>query len=186
MSTTTSDAAAQKNLRRVVLSSIVGALIEWYDFFLYGVVAGIVFNKLFFPAVSPVVGTIMAFATFAVGFVARPLGGIIFGHFGDKIGRKKMLIITLEIMGVATVAIGCIPSYDSIGIWAPILLVICRLAQGIGLGGEWGGAVLMAFESAPAEKRAFYGALPQIGNPLGLMLATGIIGLLSYSLSKFS
>ena len=184
MSTTTSDAAAQKNLRRVVLSSIVGALIEWYDFFLYGVVAGIVFNKLFYPAVSPVVGTIMAFATFAVGFVARPLGGIIFGHFGDKIGRKKMLIITLEIMGVATVAIGCIPSYDSIGIWAPILLVICRLAQGIGLGGEWGGAVLMAFESAPAEKRAFYGALPQIGNPLGLMLATGIIGLLSYSLSN--
>ena len=184
MSTTTSDAAAQKNLRRVVLSSIVGALIEWYDFFLYGVVAGIVFNKLFFPAVSPVMGTIMAFATFAVGFVARPLGGIIFGHFGDKIGRKKMLIITLEIMGVATVAIGCIPSYDSIGIWAPILLVICRLAQGIGLGGEWGGAVLMAFESAPAEKRAFYGALPQIGNPLGLMLATGIIGLLSYTLSN--
>ena len=176
--------AAQKNLRRVVLSSIVGALIEWYDFFLYGVVAGIVFNKLFFPAVSPVVGTIMAFATFAVGFVARPLGGIIFGHFGDKIGRKKMLIITLEIMGVATVAIGCIPSYDSIGIWAPILLVVCRLAQGIGLGGEWGGAVLMAFESAPAEKRAFYGALPQIGNPLGLMLATGIIGILSYTLSN--
>lgn len=184
MSTTTSDAAAQKNLRRVVLSSIVGALIEWYDFFLYGVVAGIIFNKLFFPAVSPVVGTIMAFATFAVGFVARPLGGIIFGHFGDKIGRKKMLIITLQIMGVATVAIGCIPSYDSIGIWAPILLVICRLAQGLGLGGEWGGAVLMAFESAPAEKRAFYGALPQIGNPLGLMLATGIIGLLSYTLSN--
>lgn len=175
---------AEKNLRRVVISSVVGALIEWYDFFLYGVVAGLVFNKLFFPDVTPVTGTIMAFATFAVGFVARPLGGIIFGHFGDKVGRKKMLIITLEIMGVATVAIGLIPPYETIGIWAPVLLVICRLAQGIGLGGEWGGAVLMAFESAPPEKRAFYGALPQIGNPLGLMLASGIIGLLSYLLSN--
>ncbi|MCD7984079.1 MAG: MHS family MFS transporter [Desulfovibrio sp.] len=173
----------QKNLRRVVLSSLVGAVIEWYDFFLYGVVAGLVFNKLFFPEFSEGVGTILAFATFAVGFVARPLGGMIFGHFGDKIGRKKMLILTLEIMGVATVLIGLIPSYDVIGIWAPILLVVCRLAQGIGLGGEWGGAVLMAFESAPANKRAFYGSLPQIGLSLGLMLASGVVGLLSLLLS---
>ena len=173
----------QKNLRRVVLSSLVGAVIEWYDFFLYGVVAGLVFNKLFFPEFSEGMGTILAFATFAVGFVARPLGGIIFGHFGDKIGRKKMLILTLEIMGVATVLIGLIPSYETIGIWAPILLVVCRLAQGIGLGGEWGGAVLMAFESAPAHKRAFYGSLPQIGLSLGLMLASGVVGLLSLLLS---
>ena len=183
MSVAANDKQAQKNLRRVVISSLMGAVIEWYDFFLYGVVAGLVFNKLYFPAFSPGVGTILAFATFAVGFVARPLGGIIFGHFGDKIGRKKMLILTLEIMGVATVLIGCIPSYDSIGIWAPILLVICRLAQGIGLGGEWGGAVLMAYESAPAHKRAFYGSLPQVGLSLGLMLASGVIGLLAFMLS---
>ncbi|PWL64859.1 MAG: MFS transporter, partial [Desulfovibrionaceae bacterium] len=121
----------RNNLRRVVLSSLVGAVIEWYDFFLYGVVAGLVFNKLFFPEFSEGVGTILAFATFAVGFVARPLGGMIFGHFGDKIGRKKMLILTLQIMGASTVLIGLIPSYEVIGIWAPILLVICRLAQGI-------------------------------------------------------
>lgn len=184
MSVAATDVQAQKNLRRVVISSLMGAVIEWYDFFLYGVVAGLVFNKLYFPSFSPGVGTILAFATFAVGFVARPLGGFIFGHFGDKIGRKKMLILTLEIMGVATVLIGCIPSYDSIGIWAPILLVICRLAQGIGLGGEWGGAVLMAYESAPAHKRAFYGSLPQIGLSLGLMLASGVIGLLSFLLPE--
>ena len=182
MSKSVDNAAAQANLRRVVISSLMGAVIEWYDFFLYGVVAGLVFNKLFFPSFSSGVGTILAFATFAVGFVARPLGGFIFGHFGDKIGRKKMLILTLEIMGVATVLIGCIPSFDSIGIWAPILLVTCRIAQGIGLGGEWGGAVLMAFESAPAHKRAFYGSLPQVGLSLGLMLASGVIGLLSWLL----
>lgn len=182
MSNAVNDAHAKSNLRRVVISSLMGAVIEWYDFFLYGVVAGLVFNKLFFPSFSPGVGTILAFATFAVGFVARPLGGFVFGHFGDKIGRKKMLILTLEIMGVATVLIGCIPSYDSIGIWAPILLVTCRLAQGIGLGGEWGGAVLMAFESAPANKRAFYGSLPQVGLSIGLMLASGVIGMLSWLL----
>lgn len=136
MENTTPD--QQKNLRRVVVSSLVGAVIEWYDFFLYGVVAGIVFNKIFFPDFDATVGTILAFATFAVGFVARPVGGIIFGHFGDKLGRKKMLVLTLEIMGVATVGIGLVPSYETIGIAAPILLVICRLAQGIGIGGEWG------------------------------------------------
>ncbi len=137
MSDTPNNGHCQQNLRRVVISSLIGAVIEWYDFFLYGVVAGLVFNKIYFPAADPTVGTILAFATFAVGFVARPFGGIIFGHFGDKLGRKKMLVLTLEIMGVATVGIGLIPSYDSIGIWAPILLVLCRLAQGIGIGGEW-------------------------------------------------
>ena len=173
----------QKNLRRVVISSILGAVIEWYDFFLYGVVAGLFFNQLFFPDFDPRIGTMLAFATFAVGFVARPLGGVIFGHFGDKIGRKKGLILTLEIMGIATVAIGLIPSYATIGIWAPVLLILCRLAQGIGLGGEWGGAVLMSFESAPAHKRAFYASLPQIGMSVGLLLASGVIGLASMLLT---
>ena len=173
----------QKNLRRVVMSSILGAVIEWYDFFLYGVVAGLFFNQLFFPDFDPRIGTMLAFATFAVGFVARPLGGVIFGHFGDKIGRKKVLILTLEIMGIATVAIGLIPSYATIGIWAPVLLILCRLAQGIGLGGEWGGAVLMSFESAPAHKRAFYASLPQIGMSVGLLLASGVIGLASMLLT---
>ena len=182
MSTQTFD--TQKNLRRVVASSVLGAVIEWYDFFLYGVVAGLFFNQLFFPDFDPRVGTMLAFATFAVGFVARPLGGIIFGHFGDKIGRKKVLILTLQIMGVATVAIGCIPSYATIGIWAPILLIVCRLAQGIGLGGEWGGAVLMSFESAPENKRGFYGSLPQVGMSLGLLLASGVIGFFSITLSN--
>ena len=173
----------QKNLRRVVISSILGAVIEWYDFFLYGVVAGLFFNQLFFPDFDPRIGTMLAFATFAVGFVARPLGGVIFGHFGDKIGRKKVLILTLEIMGIATVAIGLVPSYATIGIWAPVLLILCRLAQGIGLGGEWGGAVLMSFESAPAHKRAFYASLPQIGMSVGLLLASGVIGLASMLLT---
>ena len=116
------------NLRKVTISTILGSVIEWYDFFLYGVVAGLFFNKLFFPSVDPRLGTILAFATFAIGFVARPLGGIIFGHFGDKLGRKKMLILTLEIMGISTVAIGFIPTYEQIGILAPILLIVCRLA----------------------------------------------------------
>ena len=173
----------QKNLRRVVISSILGAVIEWYDFFLYGVVAGLFFNQLFFPDFDPRIGTMLAFATFAVGFVARPLGGVIFGHFGDKIGRKKVLILTLEIMGIATVAIGLIPSYATIGIWAPVLLILCRLALGIGRGGEWGGAVLMSFESAPAHKRAFYASLPQIGMSVGLLLASGVIGLASMLLT---
>ena len=176
----------QKNLRRVVISSVLGAVIEWYDFFLYGVVAGLFFNKLYFPDFDPRIGTMLAFATFAVGFVARPLGGIIFGHFGDKLGRKKVLILTLEIMGTATVCIGLIPTYETIGIWAPILLIICRLLQGIGLGGEWGGAVLMSFESAPESKRAFYGSLPQIGMSIGLLLASGVIALLSAILSPES
>ncbi|MEG1610460.1 MAG: MFS transporter [Bilophila sp.] len=171
--------AHDKNLRRVVVSSLIGAVIEWYDFFLYGVVAGLFFNQLYFPGFDPRVGTMLAFATFAVGFVARPLGGLVFGHFGDKIGRKKVLVLTLQIMGLGTVAIGCIPSYAQIGLWAPVLLIICRMAQGLGLGGEWGGAVLMSFESAPPHKRAFYASLPQIGLALGLLLASGIIGLLS-------
>ena len=147
MSTATSTAPSahdEQTIRRVVTSALVGATIEWYDFFLYGVVAGIVFNKLYFPTGDPVVATLLAYTTFAVGFVARPLGGIIFGHFGDRIGRKSMLIMTLMIMGVATFLIGLVPTYEQIGVWAPSLLLLLRVLQGIGLGGEWGGAVLMA------------------------------------------
>ena len=173
----------QGMLKRVVTASIVGATIEWYDFFLYGVVAGIVFNKLYFPTSDPLISTLLAYGTFAVGFVARPIGGIIFGHFGDKIGRKSMLILTLLIMGSSTVLIGLVPTYDTIGIWAPLLLLFLRVLQGIGLGGEWGGAVLMTFEYAAPEKRGLYASLPQIGLSLGLCLASGVVGLLSYLLT---
>lgn len=173
----------QTAIRRVVASALVGATIEWYDFFLYGVVAGIVFNKLYFPAGDPVISTLLAYTTFAVGFVTRPLGGIVFGHFGDRLGRKSMLILTLMIMGVATFLIGLVPTYEQIGIWAPIALLLLRVLQGIGLGGEWGGAVLMAYEYAPKEKRGFYASLPQIGLALGLCLASGVVALLSSQLS---
>jgi len=180
---TLSTPQGDSNLRRVVLSSLIGATIEWYDFFLYGVVAGIVFNKLYFPPGDPLVGTLLAYTTFAVGFVTRPLGGVIFGHFGDRIGRKSVLITTLMIMGVATFLIGLIPTYAQIGVWAPILLLLLRVFQGIGLGGEWGGAVLMTFENAPPGKRGFYASIPQIGLAIGLCLASGLVALLSSTLS---
>ncbi|MCK0508028.1 MFS transporter [Aromatoleum anaerobium] len=173
-----------KEVRRVVTASLIGATIEWYDFFLYGVVAGIVFNKLYFPSSDPLVSTMLAYGTFAVGFLSRPLGGVIFGHFGDKLGRKSMLVMTLMIMGVSTVLIGLVPTYDQIGIWAPLLLLALRIAQGIGLGGEWGGAVLMAFEYAPKEKRGFYASIPQIGLALGLCLASGVVAGLSWAMSE--
>ncbi len=182
MSTATAAPAAagnQQAIRRVVTSALVGASIEWYDFFLYGVVAGIVFNKLYFPNSDPFISTLLAYTTFAVGFVTRPLGGVIFGHFGDKIGRKTMLIITLMIMGVATFLIGLVPTYAQIGVAAPILLLLLRVFQGIGLGGEWGGAVLMAYEYAPKNRRGFYASLPQIGLAIGLTLASGVVALLS-------
>lgn len=170
-------------VRKVVTASLIGATIEWYDFFLYGVVAGIVFNKLYFPAGDPLVSTMLAYTTFAVGFVTRPLGGLIFGHFGDRIGRKSMLVMTLMIMGVATFLIGLVPTYETIGIWAPILLLLLRVFQGIGLGGEWGGAVLMAYEYAPPEKKGFYASLPQVGLAIGLCLASGTVALLSVLLT---
>ena len=173
----------EKAIRKVVISALVGASLEWYDFFLYGVVAGIVFNKLYFPAGDITVSTMLAYATFAVGFLTRPLGGVIFGHFGDRLGRKSMLVITLMIMGVATFLIGLIPTYDQIGIAAPLLLLLMRVMQGIGLGGEWGGAVLMAYEYAPKEKRGFYASLPQIGLAIGLCLASGVVALLSWLLT---
>lgn len=172
-----------KQLRRVVIASVIGAMIEWYDFFLYGVVAGIVFNKLYFPSADPLVSTMLAYGTFAAGFLSRPLGGIIFGHFGDKVGRKSMLIITLMIMGLSTFLIGVLPTYAQIGIWAPIGLLFLRICQGIGLGGEWGGAVLMAYEYAPQGQRGFYASIPQVGLAIGLCLASGVVALLSYVLS---
>lgn len=166
-------------VRKVVVASLIGATIEWYDFFLYGVVAGIVFNKLYFPTDDPLVSTMLAYTTFAVGFITRPFGGLVFGHFGDRIGRKSMLVMTLMIMGISTVLIGLVPSYDSIGIWAPILLLLLRVFQGFGLGGEWGGAVLMAYEYAPPGKKGYYASMPQIGLAIGLCLASGTVALLS-------
>jgi metabolite-proton symporter len=167
------------SITHVAVASFVGTAIEWYDFFLYGTAAALVFNKLFFPRFDPLVGTVLAFATFAVGFVARPVGGVVFGHYGDRIGRKAVLSLTLLIMGVATFAIGLLPTYGQIGVGAPILLVALRLVQGFGLGGEWGGAVLMATEHAPAGRRGFYGSWPQTGAPAGLLLSTGVFALAS-------
>jgi MFS family permease len=152
------DLGQDTSIQKVALASAIGATIEWYDFFVYGTAAGLIFNKLFFTSLDPVAGTLAAYASFAAGFVARPLGGIIFGHFGDKIGRKTMLVMTLLIMGIATFIIGLLPTYDSIGIWAPILLLTLRIFQGIGVGGEWGGAVLMAVEHSPEDRRGYWGS----------------------------
>ncbi|AXC51010.1 MFS transporter [Paracoccus suum] len=169
----------EQDVRKVVFASLVGSTIEWYDFFLYGVVAGIVFNQLYFPVHDPTISIMLAYATFAVGFVARPLGGLIFGHFGDRLGRKTMLVITLLMMGGATVVIGLLPTYSQTGIAAPLLLLLMRVLQGIGIGGEWGGAVLMAYEYAPEGKRGFYASIPQIGLSLGLFMASGVMALLT-------
>ncbi len=168
-----------RSIRKVAIASLIGTSIEWYDFFLYGTAAALVFNRLFFPTFDPLTGTLAALGTYAVGFAARPVGGIICGHFGDRIGRRSMLVITLLTMGIATFLIGLLPTYDSIGIWAPILLILLRIAQGFGLGGEWGGAVLMAVEHSPSGKRGFYGSFPQIGLPIGLLLSTLVFGLIS-------
>jgi MFS transporter, MHS family, shikimate and dehydroshikimate transport protein len=157
------------SIRQVALASFIGTAIEWYDFFLYGTAAALIFGELFFPGFSPTAGTLSAFATYAVGFAARPLGGIVFGHYGDRIGRKAMLILSLLIMGIATTLIGFLPTFQTIGVWAPILLVVLRFCQGIGVGGEWGGAVLMAVEHAPEGRRGFYGSWPQMGVPAGLL-----------------
>lgn len=169
----------RKMINRVVFASIIGATIEWYDFFLYGIMAGIVFNKLYFPTGDPFVSLMLAYVTFAVGFLARPIGGVIFGHFGDKLGRKSMLVMTIMVMGISTVLIAVVPTYAQIGMWAPICLLLLRVIQGIGLGGEWGGAVLMTFEYAPPAKRGFYASIPQMGLALGLMLSSGVVALLS-------
>jgi MHS family shikimate/dehydroshikimate transporter-like MFS transporter len=159
-------------MKSVVFASSIGTVIEWYDFLIYGTAAALVFNKQFFPSTDPIVGTLAAFGSYAVGFFARPLGGALFGHFGDRVGRKSMLMLTMIIMGLGTFLIGCLPNYETIGVWAPILLIALRLVQGIGLGGEWGGASLLVLEHAPADQRGFYGSLVQIGFPLGLVLSS--------------
>jgi MHS family shikimate/dehydroshikimate transporter-like MFS transporter len=176
--------AQPTQLRQVILASFIGTTIEWYDFFLYGTAAALVFNRLFFPTLDPLAGTLSAYGTFAVGFIARPLGGAIFGHYGDRLGRRTMLVWSLLIMGIATALVGLIPTYDRIGVWAPVLLVLLRFVQGIGVGGEWGGAVLMAVEHSGGQRRGFHGAWPQMGVPGGLLLSTGVFALFSTSLSE--
>jgi MFS transporter, MHS family, shikimate and dehydroshikimate transport protein len=173
-----------RSIKSVVAASFIGTTIEWYDFFLYGTAAALVFDKLFFPEAEPLVGTLLAFSTYAVGFAARPLGGIVFGHFGDRVGRKSMLVLSLLIMGTATILIGCLPTFSAIGVLAPILLVMLRFAQGIGVGGEWGGAVLMSTEHAPKERRGFFGSWPQMGVPAGLLISTLVFKVVEGSMSE--
>jgi metabolite-proton symporter len=166
-------------LRRVVMASLIGTTVEWYDFFLYGSAAALVFNKLFFPEFDPLTGTLLAFATYALGFVARPVGGIVFGHYGDRIGRKRLLMLSLILMGVATVLIGLLPTYAQIGIWAPLALIALRLVQGFAVGGEWGGAVLMAAEHGDAARRGFWASWPQAGVPAGNLLAAAVLAIMA-------
>ncbi len=170
---------AASDVRRVVLASFVGTTIEWYDFFLYGTAAALVFNRLFFPAEDAFVARMASYGSFAIGFFARPLGGVVFGHFGDRIGRKTMLVTTLVMMGLATCGIGLLPTYQTIGLAAPILLVLLRIVQGFGVGGEWGGAVLMAVEHGHGGRRGLYGSCVQMGVPAGLLLASGVFALFS-------
>jgi MHS family shikimate/dehydroshikimate transporter-like MFS transporter len=176
--------SATQSIKKVATASFIGTTIEWYDFFLYGTAAALVFGELFFPESEPLVGTLLAFGTYAVGFAARPIGGIVFGHYGDRIGRKSMLVLSLLIMGIATFLIGVLPTFASIGVIAPILLVVLRFAQGIGVGGEWGGAVLMSVEHAPKGRRGFFGSWPQMGVPAGLLLSTGVFALVQAMTSE--
>jgi metabolite-proton symporter len=172
-------ASSDTSIRKVAIASFIGTTIEWYDFFLYGTASALVFGRLFFPKYDAMTGVMASYSTYAVGFIARPIGGIVCGHFGDRIGRKSMLIFTLSLMGVATALIGLLPTYDQAGLWAPALLVALRVAQGFAVGGEWGGAVLMAVEHSPKGRRGFYGSWPQVGVPVGLLLSTGVFALIS-------
>ncbi|MEF3403658.1 MFS transporter [Agromyces sp. CCNWLW203] len=171
--------ARRRELRRVAFATVIGTTIEWYDFFLYASAAGLVFQVLFFAPAGPEFATILSFATIGVSFLFRPLGAFLAGHFGDRIGRKAMLVVTLVLMGAATTLIGVLPTYEQVGILAPLLLVLLRILQGLSTGGEWGGAVLMAVEHAPDGKRGRYGAFPQIGVPIGLLLASGVLALMT-------
>ncbi|MEX5382612.1 shikimate transporter [Cronobacter muytjensii] len=173
------EALAFNRARRAAWGSFAGAVVDWFDFLLYGITAALVFNSEFFPQISPAMGTLAAFATFGVGFLFRPLGGIVFGHFGDRLGRKRMLMMTVWLMGIATACIGILPSFATIGWWAPALLVTLRAIQGFAVGGEWGGAALLAVESAPAGKKAFYSSGIQVGYGVGLLLSTGLVSLIS-------
>ncbi|GGX21050.1 MFS transporter [Streptomyces chryseus] len=171
------------SLKRIVAASLIGTTIEWYDFFLYGSAAALVFNELFFPGSDPLVGTLLAFLTYAVGFAARPLGALVFGHYGDRLGRKKLLVLSLLLMGGATFAIGLLPTHAAIGSAAPVLLTVLRLVQGFALGGEWGGAVLLVSEHGDAGRRGFWASWPQTGAPAGQLLATGVLSALTALLS---
>ena len=177
--TNAAPAQPKKSFTKVVIASLIGTTIEWYDFFLYGSAAALVFNKLFFPTADPLNGTLLAFTTYAIGFLARPLGGLVFGHFGDKLGRKKLLVLSLVLMGGATFAMGLLPTYAAIGVAAPLLLTLLRLIQGFALGGEWGGAVLIVSEHGSAERRGFWASWPQAGVPMGNLLATAVLAVLA-------
>ncbi|MET9545004.1 MFS transporter [Streptomyces sp. NPDC006627] len=171
--------AAPGQLRRVALSGLIGTAVEFYDFLVYGTVAALVFGDLFFPEADPAVGTVAAFGTFAAGYLARPLGGIVFGHFGDRLGRKSMMLLTMVLMGTGSFLIGLLPTYDTIGVWAPVLLVLLRVVQGIAIGGEWGGATLMVAEHAGERPRGLWTSFTQLGAPLGTVLSTGVVALVS-------
>ncbi|GAB7189536.1 MFS transporter [Kineococcus sp. NUM-3379] len=175
--------AARSSLPRVVGASVVGTVVEWYDFFLYGTAAALVFPRLFFPESDPLVGTLLSFGTYALGFVARPVGGLVFGHYGDRLGRKKLLMFSLVLMGVATFLIGLLPTYGQVGVLAPILLVFLRLVQGFAVGGEWGGAVLLVAEYGTPKRRAFWASWPQAGVPAGNLVAAAVLAILSATLS---
>ncbi len=170
-------------LKRIVAASLIGTTVEWYDFFLYGSAAALVFNKLFFPGSDPLVGTLLSFLTYAVGFAARPLGALVFGHYGDRLGRKKLLVLSLLMMGGATFAIGLLPTHATVGSAAPVLLTVLRLVQGFALGGEWGGAVLLVSEHGDARRRGFWASWPQTGAPAGQLLATGVLSVMTAVLS---
>ncbi|MBI1196436.1 MAG: MFS transporter [Phenylobacterium sp.] len=173
------ETAERRGLGKVIGASMIGTTIEWYDFFLYGTAAALVFNKLFFPQADPLTGSLLAFATYALGFAARPLGGLVFGHFGDRIGRKRLLMLSLMLMGGATVLIGCLPTYAQIGAAAPLLLILLRLVQGFAVGGEWGGAVLIVAEHGDAARRGFWTSWPQAGVAAGNLISAAILAIMA-------
>ena len=165
--------------KKVLIASLTGSAIEWFDYFLYGTAAALVFNKIFFPMVDPVIGLILSYLSFSITFFIRPIGGVLFAHIGDRIGRKKTLVLTLSLMGGATVMIGLLPTYEMIGLWAPALLILMRIIQGMGIGGEWGGALLLAYEYAPEKRKGFFGSIPQAGVTIGMLMATFIVSLMT-------
>ncbi|EPN9526692.1 MFS transporter [Cronobacter malonaticus] len=179
MTTHDSSIAILKKNRKVLIASLTGSAIEWFDYFLYGTAAALVFNKIFFPMVDPVIGLILSWLSFSLTFFIRPIGGVFFAHIGDRIGRKKTLMLTLSLMGGATVMIGLLPDYETIGIWAPVLLILMRIIQGMGIGGEWGGALLLAYEYAPEKRKGFFGSIPQAGVTIGMLMATFIVSLMT-------
>ena len=174
-----STATVLRKNKKVLIASLTGSSIEWFDYFLYGTAAALVFNKIFFPMVDPVIGLILSYLSFSLTFFIRPIGGVLFAHIGDRIGRKKTLVLTLSLMGGATVMIGLLPTYDMIGMWAPALLILMRIIQGLGIGGEWGGALLLAYEYAPEKRKGFFGSIPQAGVTIGMLMATFIVSLMT-------